>query len=513
VDVCVIGSGPSGVIAAAVLAQSGQRVLLLEEGTAPQAGDSLASMEPGWEPALAWNKGGGLAAVGRPWSACGLGGGMSVFAGLAFRFRHVDFDAAAYAGAGAMDPSWPIRYPDLRPYYDEIERAIGVARLAGSDPVEPEAMLPRMPPHPYSAAGGLLADAGFRLGMRPFPTPLAINPVAYRGRPACHRCGPCNEYVCPTGAKANAAGLFLGPLLRAGSLALRTESRALRVVLAGSHRAAGIEWLDLHTRQRHLTRARVIVVAANAVQSAAILLRSACRQAPRGLGNHGDMLGRGLSFKVSKYLSGTVQYLKQAARPGGPHSTVSFTDHYLDPAAPTGLGGLIYEASPQDRTVRGRRVRLRLHCLAADQPMPANRVLLGPGTAANGAPGLVMDYRTHRVDAARLKYLTCQARRILREAGAADITEEPSGYQLGSRHLHGTCRAGTDPRASVTDPWGLVHGTDNVYVVDGGFFPYAGGVNPVLTIQANALRISAEIARRLGTPRTGALAPELTPAN
>lgn len=503
VDVCVVGSGASGSIAARELVRSGLRVLVLEQGSFPRAGDCLHSMEPAWPPALITAHDGTTKPLGRPWSACAVGGGMSIFAGIAFRLRLVDFDAAPHAPADALDPAWPITYADLRPWYDEVEQVMGIARLAQADPTEPESPAPIMPPHPFSPAGRLLAEAGTTLGLHPFPTPLAINSVQYRGRPACHRCGPCNEYVCPSGAKADAASL-LAPLARSDALTISAQSRALRILLGSATSARAIEWLDLRARQRHVTTARVIVLAANAVQSAALLLNSQCRWAPAGLGNRHDMVGRGLSFKVSRYVTGHVRFPRERWEPSvslaGPFSTVSFTDHYVTPGAPGGLGGLIYEASGLDRQVRSGQFELRLHCLAADQPMRRNRVRLATRTDADGLARLVLDYRTHDTDAARLRFLADSAQQILRAAGATNIAEQESGYQFGSRHLHGTCRAGSDPRSSVVDRWGRLHDLDNLYVVDGGYFPYAGGVNPTFTIQANAGRISAEIARRLGCP-------------
>jgi 6'''-hydroxyparomomycin oxidase len=496
-DVCVIGSGASGSIAAAELVRSGLRVLVIEEGTAHQAGDSLQAAERSWPSAFVRGKDGALISAGRPWSACSLGGGTPFFAGIAFRLRQVDFDASAYSAADAMDPAWPIGYQDLMPWYDKVERLIGIARKAGADPTDPESTPPLMPPHAFSVPGRLLAAAGHRLGLRPFPTPLAINSTAYRGRPACHHCGPCNEHVCPSGAKADAAAMLVSPLAAAGALTLSTSSRALRLVFASTQRAAGVEWLDRAARRRRITKVRVVVLAANAVQTAALLLRSGYRPG----GAHGcrdGMVGRGLSFKVSNYVTGEVPDPGSLDAAGGPFSTVAFTDYYLDRAAPASLGGLIYEASQHASHSAAGQIQLRLHCLAADQPMFRNRVLLSDKTDADGVPKLVMDYQTHRTDAARLKYLGRKARQILRAADASNIAEHESGYELGSRHLHGTCRAGADPRTSVVDQWGRVHDSDNIYVVDGGFFPYPGGVNPTFTIQANAWRISAEIARRLG---------------
>ncbi|MGW0711928.1 GMC oxidoreductase [Streptomyces sp. NPDC002643] len=462
---------------------------------------------------------GSLSPVGRPWSASGVGGGMTLYAGISFRLRQVDFDARAHVAPDALDPAWPIGYDDLRPYYDRVERDFGVARTTGADPLEPPGRPAVMPAHPPSRQGQLIADAGRRVGLTPFPTPLAINSVPYAGRPACVGCGPCNEYVCPTGARADAVSLLFDPPPEAGALSVVHGAKAVRLVLRDRHRADTVEWLDLNTRTRRTTRARCVVLGANAVQSAALLLRSAQPGAPDGLGNSAGMVGRGLSFKVSGYVSGTATADDpptagdtpappavttgvahggpQGGPHGGPFSTVAFSDHYLDPDAPSGLGGLLYEASGPDRGVRDGRIPLRVHFLAADQPMRDNRVRLARASGPHNLPRIVLEYATHPLDKRRLGYLSRRASELLAKAGVDDIVYEDSDYQWGSRHLHGGCRAGTDPAHSVVDPWGRVHDLDNVYVVDGGYFPYSGGVNPTLTIQANALRIAQRIAAEL----------------
>lgn len=449
---------------------------------------------------------------------------MALYAGISFRLREVDLNARAHVAPDALDPAWPIGHDDLRPYYDRVERCIGVARASGADPLEPPGPPALMPAHPLSTQGRLIADAGRRIGLRPFPTPLAINSVPYAGRPACVRCGPCNEQVCPTGARANTAALLSDSALPAGSLTVVNGAKALRIGLRDRHRAASVEWLDLRTRTRQVARVRCVVLAANAVQSAALLLRSAQPGAEDGLGNSTGMVGRGLSFKVSGYVSGTADVdsaLSQplppsfplhphpsAHNPDGPFSTVSFSDHYLDPDAPSGLGGLLYEASDEDRLIQDGRIRLRVHFLAADQPMRDNAVRLARERGPLNLPRIVIDYATHPLDKRRLGYLSRRASELLAKAGADDIRYENSNYQLGSRHLHGGCRAGTDPAESVVDAWGRVHDLDNVYVVDGGYFPYAGGVNPTFTIQANALRIAHHIAAELRPAGTSAPAPD-----
>ncbi|MGX7824791.1 GMC oxidoreductase [Actinokineospora sp. 24-640] len=482
-DICVVGSGASGAVAAAEFVKAGSRVLLLEEasGDRPRRMDDV---EPNWPRAVLAD-----GATGRPWSGRAFGGGTAFYAGIAFRYRLVDFDAREHVADDALDPRWPIGYDDLRPFYDEVERRVGIARCDGGDPLAPPSPPPVMPRHPYSLAGGLIADAGHTLGLRPFPTPLAVNSRPYAGRPRCAHMTPCNEYRCPIGARADAATVFLTGL--GENLTIALNSRALRVELAGPDRAGWVQWLDLRTRTRHRTRVGRVVLAANAVQSSALLLRSAQQWAPRGLGNRHDMVGRGLSFKVSGSVQARLPVPRNQVSPlTGPHSTVALSDYYLAPDSPGGLGGQIYENSPESRAVVDGRLPVRLHFVAGDQPMRGNRVLLAGSLDEFGVPRVAIDYTTHPLDAERLHYLEKRSTEVLVAAGAEAVAAEKSFYERGSRHLQGGARAGDDPRESVVDRDGRVHDLANVHVVDGSYFPFAGGVNPTLTIQANALRIS-----------------------
>ncbi|MDA9409724.1 hypothetical protein XH98_36040 [Bradyrhizobium sp. CCBAU 51745] len=498
VDVCVIGSGASGSTVAHEIAQSGLRVLLLEAGRALPAGASLANVQSSMDSALVRSAPATLTPFGRPWTVSALGGGMTLYAGIAFRYRTIDFDARAHIATDALDPAWPIEYAELRPFYEELEHRMGVARLAGADPLEPPSDPPVLPPHEYSAQGRLIAEACGRLGGLPFPTPLAINSVPYRNRPACRCEGPCNEHLCPTGARADARSPFTDIALPPGALTVAPGSKVVSIHLGSVSRADSLEWLDTLSRRRARVRARCVVLAGNAVQSAALLLRSRQRAAPNGIGNASGMVGSGLSFKISGYVSGTTRLDRLSTSPsGGPFSTVAISDHYLDREAPSGLGGMIYEATASNRTGRHGAITLRLHFLAADQPMRDNAVRLAASQDPLGLPNIILDYSTHPLDKRRLGYLSRRASNLLAEAGVEKIDYQDSNYQFGSSHLHGGCRAGIDPAQSVVDRWGRVHDIDNLYVADGGFFPYAGGVNPTFTIQANAMRIARRIISQL----------------
>ena len=138
---------------------------------------------------------------------------------------------------------------------------------------------------------------------------------------------------------------------------------------------------------------------------------------------------------------------------------------------------------------------LRVETILADHPSLGNRVRLSSSTDRWGLPKIMIDYTTDSRDLARLAYMLERSADWLKAAGARDIRHQASNFAAGSTHLHGTCRAGKDPRTSVVDRDGRLHSLDNVYVADGSYMPYPGGLNPTLTIQANALRIARLIAR------------------
>jgi choline dehydrogenase-like flavoprotein len=513
-DVCVVGSGASGSIVAKTLCEAGRSVVMIEQGRDVAARTRLYDLLPEFEKALARDRSGRWSNDGYPWSACVLGGGTRFYAGMSFRFRHVDFDASAFTVSETLDARWPFGYDELRESYDAVEEVLHLARSPGSDPLEPESAPPRLPPNPPSRRGRVLAEAGRKLGLVPFPTPLAVASEPVGAFPRCERLGACIGEACPSSAKWDPVSRILDPLRRRPSFTLATEVKALRFVASGSGGIRGLECLDIREGRRFRVRANTFVLAANAVQTAALLLRSASRAWPEGLGNSSGLVGRGLCMKTTENVVG---WTKAAARSDeddelerayrGLYSTVAFSDFYLDEECPTGLGGLIFEANPNappvndspyvrsviPRVPRRPGVLLRLEALLADQPLARNRVVLGNATSSLGVPLVVMDYRPHRADRLRLAHLVSRAEEILRAAGAHTVARQPSGYTLGSTHLHGTCRAGRDPASSVVAVDGRLHDVDDVYVVDGSYMPFPGGVNPTFTIQANALRIARGI--------------------
>lgn len=490
-DACVVGSGASGAIVAARLARAGWDVVLIEQGRHTAPGTSLRDLIPGFETARARTPDGEWVEHGYPWTACTVGGGTRFYAGISLRMRPVDFDAGDHVVPEALPPAWPFQYEQLRADYQEVERWVGVSASPG-DPSLPDTGRGALPPQPPSPAGRLLSEAARRRGLHPFPVPLAINSVPFAGEPACRDLTACTDHVCPIGAKGDVFRRILAPALAGGNLTLRSGWKAVRLRESAPGQVAAVDCLRPSSHDHATIRAARFVVAANAVQTAALLLRSRGRHSPRGFGNHRDLVGRGLCFKVGQNVRGTLPYPNGERRSTGRYSTVAITDYYLLDECPTGLGGLLLETNDPDQPDRSRT--LRLECLLADQPLWTNQVRLDWSARDRlGLPRVVMDYRPHPVDLRRLDLLRRRAAGLLRAAGAGQIRAEPLDFTLGSAHLHGTCRMGSDPRSAVCGPDGRVLTADNVYVADGSLMPYPGAVNPTLTIQAMANRVARAI--------------------
>jgi choline dehydrogenase-like flavoprotein len=314
-DVCVVGSGAGGGIAAYVLAKSGARVLVLEKGpwlTEDDFGDdelrfgerNLIDQDPLIEPRTFRDRPeeGPHQFVGKvlPVSRC-VGGGSVHYGAVCFRFRPEDFRARSTWGnlPGADVVDWPLAYDDLLPAYRSVERLIGVAGGQMRGEVQPGAPVADaewrtdrypMPGHPPNYPAKLFEDASRTLGLHPFPTPVAINNGSYDGRPGCSYCGFCSSHGCPIGAKGDTRVTALAKAVATGRCEIRSDAYVYHVEVSRG-RAKRVLYVDGEGRRRAV-EANTFVLACSTVDTPRLVLLS---DMPRDLVNH-DVVGRYLQI-------------------------------------------------------------------------------------------------------------------------------------------------------------------------------------------------------------------------
>lgn len=538
-DAVVVGSGAGGGVAAWALALAGRSVLLVEAGdypdTAHLAQDHLRNartdigldhrtlrsstqnprtlgLGPDSVPVQAWDPRYGS-------NADTFGGGTRVYGAQAWRFVPEDFAMATTYGipAGSALADWPIGYPDLEPFYTQAEYEIGVcgsdARHAGSSRrSRPYPMTPMELTRPAR----LLLRGAQALGWSTVPVPLAINSEPRDGRAACARCRQCVGFACPVEAKNTSENTVLARAAATGNLSILLRTRSERIVTDSMGRVVGVNLVADHggSLWRHEVKAQDVVVAAGAIESARLLLASPSAREPNGLGNDHDQVGRHLQGHLYGGAIGVFDdEVNDLVGPGPSISTHEFrhgneglvgggmianefvptpfgTFAYLRAAGLIGVHGLAAKQGMRHLLPRMQRVVGPVHEVTSAD----SRVQLDPLVVDNlGIPVARLSGRPHANDFAVQAMLGERAADWLRAAGASTVTpygSSPPNVVLSSgQHQAGTCRMGTDPARSVTDQDGRVWGHPNLRVIDGSLNVTNGGVNPVLTIFANAFRI------------------------
>jgi choline dehydrogenase-like flavoprotein len=406
---------------------------------------------------------------------------------------------------------------------------VGVSGHAGDNPFdEPRRVAYPLPPLLAHPLGGHLAAAARRQGWHPFTTPRAVLSDAYDGRPPCNYCGFCSSYGCENGAKSSVLATFLPRALKTGRCTLRAQAMVREITVDERGRARGAVYQD-RRGGLHEVRARVVVVACSAVESARLLLLSRSSRFPHGLANSSGLVGRNLSFSL--LASVEADFRRQGAGravPGFddplPWLGVTVQDFYRLPAAAGGhKGGTlrfdfvhpnpIYNAEHVAKAVdpplfgQALKDRLRGHfregrtleceIFAEFLPTDGTFVELDPEVRDRyGLPAARIAVTHHPHDVTVARFLAERAAELFRAAGADEVRIAAA---LGTDFVlqHGTCRFGVDPARSVLDPSCRAHDVPNLYVVDGSFMPTSGGVPTTLTIQANALRVADLLAGRL----------------
>lgn len=508
-DVIIIGTGAGGGTLAHRLAPSGKKILVLERGSflpREQANWDTVKVfiENRYHTTETWYDKNGNEL--HPGTGYWVGGNTKVYGAALFRLRREDFEVLKHKGG--VSPEWPVKYKEFEPYYTAAEKLFCVHGQRGLDPTEPEMSAD----YPFPAISSEpriqeIHDSIKALGYRPFPVPLGLklneaDPVASE----CIRCNSCDGFPCLVHAKSDADVNCIRPIMHRPNITLMTEAKVVRLRTNAS--GTSVTAVDVELKGEAETTSfsgDIVAVCCGAINSAALLLKSAGDKHPNGLANKSDQVGRNFMYHQADALLAVTT----KPNPSSYMKTFSVNDFYFgEDGFPYPMGNIQLIGSFNFDMMRGDAPRLTpglvLEELAShavpwwltteDLPDPNNRVRVVDGR-------IHLDYTNNNTEA--YDRLTNRWIQVLKEVDCGEHILRLGAYLKkripleGVGHQNGTCRFGTDPQTSVLDIHCRTHDVDNLYVVDGSFFPSSAAVNPSLTIIANALRVGDHLLERL----------------
>jgi choline dehydrogenase-like flavoprotein len=525
VDFVVVGSGAAGGVVARELARAGFTVLVFEQGPRFSPADfehdelkyfflSGITVDPKVSPQTFRKNPGDAAQRGNQIQpalyARLVGGSSNHFTANYWRFHEIDFNERSVVGPipGAAFADWPISYRELEPYYTKVEWEVGVSGLAYASPFDPPRTKPYpMPPLPVKSSGVLFERAARKLGLHPFPAPMAIASQPYRGRAACVHCGFCMGFGCEARAKSSSLYTMIPEAEATGRCEVRAMSYVYRVDTDASGRATGVHYFDGDKRE-HFQKARAVVLSANGAETARLLLNSASGRFAQGLANSSGMVGKYLMFNQGGGVHAVFEHELNEYK--SVQVTRILHDFYdSDPQRGFyGGGGIDARIGPQPATwamssggdlpLWGAALKERIEAFprsmmltghSTSLPVETNSVSIDPTVKDSwGIPAIRITYKDHPDDLAFARFLQDRSVEIMQAAGAQKIWQEEVQESLWGVHLLGTCRMGNDPATSVVDKYHRTHDVPNLFLCDGSSFVTSGRGQPTMTIQALAFR-------------------------
>ena len=548
-DVCIVGSGAGGGMAAYMLTKAGANVVLLEAGPewystrdstmlrwnydSPRRGASTPERPFGEFDACI----GGWNIEGEPytrapgtkfdwWRARMLGGRTNHWGRISLRFGPEDFRGKSRDGLG---DDWPIAYDDVAPYYDRIDRLIGIFGSREGLPNHPDGIF-QPPPRPrcYEL---LVKDACDRMKITCIPSRLSIITKPLNGRAPCHYCGQCNR-GCMVNANFSSPGVLIAPALKTGRLTLITNAMAREVTTDASGLATGVSFIDKNTGADEHVRARVVVLAASACESARLLLNSRSSRAPDGLANSSGVVGKYLTDTTGTDVAGFIpKMMNQVPHNedgvGGMHVYMPWwidnkrldfpRGYHIEVWGGLGMpsygfmGGIQkypsgggYGKSLKEDYRRYYGATVGFSGRGEMIPNADSYCDIDPDTVDRwGIPVLRFHWKWSDHEYLQVKHMQETFRALISEMGGEVFDPMPGvdeGYGIapGGRIIHelGTTRMGRDPRTSVVNQFGQSHDVRNLFVADGGPFVSQADKNPTWTILALSMRASEYIAQQ-----------------
>ena len=490
-DIIIIGSGAGGGTVARELAATGAKILIVERG------DFIPQEDQNWDPAAVWRDlryrttETWLDESGRsfrPYTHYCVGGNTKFWGTVMYRLRPEDFGVVEHLDG--TSPAWPIDYDTLAPFYDRAERLYEVHGQHGVDPTEGPRRPYPFPPVAHSRVVGEIVEKLRGQGLHPSPLPLGL-------RDNCIFCNTCNSFPCKIHAKSDAEVCAVRPATQHPNVSLWTNTIARRLITDAAGKK--VEAVEVERAGRiERVSAPLVIVSCGAVNSAALLLRSATDKHPDGLANSSGLVGKRYMAHLATMMQGFHPFRKNDTVF---QKTVAINDFYWKgPRSQFPLGQIqsqgrthgvmaqtVVPSAPlwvyEMWTARG----VDWLAMTEDLPRVENRVTIG----ANGA--IQLHYKPNNLKAHAA--LVRETKRMLRRLGFWFVISH-SHKSKNTTHQCGTLVFGSDPRASVLDTFCRTHDIDNLFVVDASFFPSSAAVNPGLTIVAQAIRAADHIKMR-----------------
>lgn len=515
-DVIIIGTGAGGGTLAYKLAPSGKKILLLERG------DYVPREKTNWEPRAVnvegkyqtkekWRDNAGKEL--HPHTNYYVGGNTKFYGAALFRLRTQDFDEIKHHGG--ISPAWPISYDDLEPYYTAAENLYHVHGQRGEDPTEP----PTSAPYPYPSVSHepriqRLSDDFAHRGLKPFHVPIGIMlNEKNRHASSCIRCDTCDGFPCLVNAKSDAQVCAVDPALKHSNVTLVTNAKVEELLTNSTGRNVSKVMVSRNGETEEFS-ADIVVASCGAINSAALLLRSANDKHPSGLANSSDVVGR----HYMGHVNSVMMSISKCPNPTIFQKTLGVNDfYYASKEWDYPMGHISFVGKLDGETLKAgappiapgftlelmAKHSLDFWLTSEDLPDPNNRVTL------DRAGNVVLTYKPnneegHKRLIAKLKDLLNQQTKCAIHGHDCHVGLFARSLFVGQRiplagvaHQNGTIRFGNDPKTSALDANCKAHDVDNLYVVDGSFFVSSAAVNPALTIMANALRVGDHLLARM----------------
>lgn len=544
-DVCIVGSGAGGGMAAKVLTEGGLSVALLEAGPPlypekdfkmlmwpyelPHRGAGVGGLASEnfsefLAPNGAWN------IEGEPYtSAPGanfkwfrsriVGGRTNHWGRIALRFAPIDFVSGTRDGLG---DNWPITYQDIAPYYDKVESYIGVFGTKENVSSAPDGVF--LPPPKPRCVELLIKKACDKLNIICIPARLAVLTRPLNGRAACHYCGQCGR-GCTTASNFSSSQVLLPPALKTGRLTMITGAMARSVMMSKDGKAEGVSYIDKATRTEKRINARAVVLAASACESARLLLNSRSAQFPDGVANSSGTVGKYLMDSVGSDGWGYIPALEKMPPhnhdgTGGMHMYVPWWKFDRKNDFPRGyhieMGGGRempgvgmfddlcdqeegYGATLKKRARETYGTAVGFAGRGEMIPNPHTYCEIDPDVVDQwGIPVLRFHFRWSEYELRQAQDMQETFRSIIEMMGGTYQTKTaidgqyPFGILEGGKIIHevGTARMGADPKTSVLNGYCQAHDVKNLFVTDGASLVTNPDKNPTLTIMALSWRAS-----------------------